>query len=333
MFLVPLTISMANVKAKYRGRIVGLVNTFYWLGSSLFAHIYEVFFEASQNVRGYFLTCSVIYLGANMLSLIFVKYYIPSSEDNEQSLYDFDNTPESESHENTPIIDRSNLPIHDVTYKVSEDLTGLQLLKSIDFHLIALSFLLLNSIEAMFIVNLTAYLYSYKHVSTSGPLLIIGPLVAAFFSLMCGLISDIFVPTIPRSLYLLIISILQTILLSMCITSGSNMVLFSVTTLTMYAGNGSYFSLTPLLISEYFGQKYFSHNWGGLMLSFALLGWFFETIFGLIYDNHVKLEDRRICYGQECFTGSFIMATVVSFVGTVLGLILVWREKKALHLR
>ncbi len=78
-----------------------------------------------------------------------------------------------------------------------------------------------------------------------------------------------------------------------------------------------YFALHATIISQHFGMKHFSRNWGTAMLSFALIGWIIKALFKVLVDYEVEKKASH--------TLTFLVISVFTFVATILAAILVYR--------
>ncbi len=326
MYLAPMTINMNNFKAKHRGKIVGITGASWWAGPASFALIRGTFFSRTQNIGGYFAFTAALFVVVNILAILLVKYYPEESEGNDSVQLELNGNVQA-GESNTLM---SPSLFETPGYGVAK--TGIQLLRSVDFHLIAWSYLLLGSVQLMFINNVTVYLKSYNMQALTLPLTISGPLLASMSMFVSGAITDVFMLTVPRSVFLVVGDVIQTLLIAACISKGNNFALFVITTLVIYTNNGFCYGITPTLISEYFGMKYFSRNWGGLVLAYALLSWLFLAEYGYRYDN-IRRIDQVSCYGHQCFQESYVIAATASFIGTLLTVVFAWREKTSIQTR
>jgi len=86
--------------------------------------------------------------------------------------------------------------------------------------------------------------------------------------------------------------------------------------------------LTPPLLVESFGIKYFPRNWGTVLIGRSLMVLISQGLFGIFYDIELE-EEHRICRGMHCFSASFVISTLLTIVSLVLliGYIYVNREK------
>ena len=72
-------------------------------------------------------------------------------------------------------------------------------------------------------------------------------------------------------------------------------------------------ALGPALLIERFGMSSFSHNWGFIMLGFAVMTSVLLIIFGAVYDNHTD-PLSKVCYGMDCYSITFLVSAGVSIV-------------------
>ena len=71
-----------------------------------------------------------------------------------------------------------------------------------------------------------------------------------------------------------------------------------------FVSNGIYFLIGPLLIAEYFGDKYFGINYGATYLADGCFTLFLQFILGLLYDLNVIDKSSHNCYGLHCYSVS-----------------------------
>ena len=108
--------------------------------------------------------------------------------------------------------------------------------------------------------------------------------------------------------------------------NGGSAPLFVATVVFMYIANALYFCLIPALVSEMFGMRFFSRNFGGLVFVMALITLGLMAIFGVLYDQ--QAGGMLKCFGQKCFRSSLVISSVLSFLALILVCVIVWREKR-----
>ncbi|KAJ3129221.1 hypothetical protein HK098_002205 [Nowakowskiella sp. JEL0407] len=93
--------------------------------------------------------------------------------------------------------------------------------------------------------------------------------------------------------------------------------LFTVTVL-IGLGYGVVWTTVPVLVGEFFGSKRFAFHWGSMTLIPAFGGQLMSLYFGLVYDAHRDKQDPSLpCRGGECFTDSYLFATVLAILSIV----------------
>ena len=68
-----------------------------------------------------------------------------------------------------------------------------------------------------------------------------------------------------------------------------------------FVSNGIYFLIGPLLIAEYFGDRYFGINYGATYLADGCFTLLLQFILGLLYDLNVTDRASHTCYGLNCY--------------------------------
>lgn len=98
---------------------------------------------------------------------------------------------------------------------------------------------------------------------------------------------------------------------------------------------GAQWPLLFAIISEIFGLKYYStlYNFGAVA---SPIGSYILNvrIAGRMYDKEARKQRKPgtsskdlTCLGVQCFKESFIIITIVTFIGAVVSLVLVWRTR------
>ncbi|XP_061188394.1 uncharacterized protein LOC133196538 [Saccostrea echinata] len=310
-YMTPLSINMGNFHPKHRGKIVGIMDASFSAGPAIFAAIYGTLFvqghvtdEENQDLKGFYLLNIICALVVGALSLIFVK----------RISYDLD-------IEVTRIINNDSNDDHDpITVEFKEmfprEITGIKLLKRFDFHYLSWACFICAGLQLMFQNNLGTYLKSYGLESYTTLFTTLNPIAAIASKFFAGFMSDAIMRWVPRSAVLLSFNILQTVDLGLCIFFANNFALFFITDLVIGFANGAVWCLTPTMISEFYGMKNFSRNWGFIMLGNAVGGLVLQEAFGVLYDINTRSTNQ--CYGLHCFTWSFIIIAVSSLCATIL---------------
>ena len=298
---------------------MGTMDGSFSAGPAILALVYGVFFvnghvndEQNQNLRGYFLMLTILCASVGVLGWILLK----------QLPYEI-------GPEHTTLIDSENVenevPLIKSPHQVP-DITGKALIKRFDFHFLFWTSSMCGGLQLMYQNNITAYLKSFDEEKYSTLFTTLNPIAAVASKFFAGFVSDLLLNKLPRTAILLIYNIIQTLVLILCIFWGDNLVLMTSTVIVLGMANGAMWCLTPIILSEYFGLKYFGRNWGSFMLGNALSGIVLQEAYGWMYDSSIPFEGRTQCYGLQCFKWSFTTVAVLSFCSCILNMGLVEKD-------
>ncbi|KAI8804370.1 major facilitator superfamily domain-containing protein [Cladochytrium replicatum] len=94
---------------------------------------------------------------------------------------------------------------------------------------------------------------------------------------------------------------------------------------------GMFWTIGPLVTSEFFGIKNFAMNWGSLSVLPSLGSQLSNLVFGLLVDaarsrSEGSNDGSTICRGRQCFVGAFSFAGVLGLIG-VIAVLALYRRK------
>ena len=313
-YMVALATNIPNFNPKHRGKLVGTMDGSFSAGPAILAFIYGVFFvnghvkdEQNQNLRGYFLMLTILCATVGALGWILLKQLPFETRSEHTLLIDTESVQNGTSHMTSS------------SHRVP-DITGKALIKRLDFHFLFWTSSMCGGLQLMYQNNITAYLKSFDIERYSTLFTTLNPIAAVASKFFAGFVSDLLLNKlhVPRTAILLIYNLIQTIVLILCIFWGDNLVLMTTTVIVLGFANGAMWCLTPIILSEYFGLKYFGRNWGFFMLGNALSGLVLQEAYGWMYDSSIPFTGRTQCYGLKCFKWSFTAVAVLSFCSCVL---------------
>lgn len=94
---------------------------------------------------------------------------------------------------------------------------------------------------------------------------------------------------------------------------------------------GLTFGVYPTIVADTFGMHRYSQNWGMVCVSPVFGVYFFNVLFGKIYDSHsVTLPDSKahVCYlGSECYSRSFVYSLFTSVVSLFAVIWMIWTRE------
>ncbi|KAJ3674673.1 hypothetical protein LUZ60_005289 [Juncus effusus] len=153
---------------------------------------------------------------------------------------------------------------------------------------------------------------------------------------VAGFTSEYFLSRfkIPRPLMLTFIMLLSCVG-HMLIAFGVNQGLYAASVIIGFCF-GAQWPLLFAIISEIFGLKYYStlYNFGAVaspvgsyILNVRITGHNYDTEAAKQHVNSTTRRGDLTCLGVQCFKKSFLIITIVTFVGAIVSLILVWRTR------
>lgn len=322
-----MTTATINFNPKHRGKIVGLLDASFSAGPAIMAQVFGNIFaaghihdEENQDLGGFYLTTAIAFAVIGLLGVVFLgKYPYGFKESDEINLTVDDNKPENFEME-------KQLP-----HQPAKDITGLKLVRRFDYHFMAWSYIFCAGLQLMFQNNIQTYLKTFdleQYTTTFGT---VNPVCGVVSKFIVGFVSDLIVHKVPRVTVLLCFNILQTITLTLCIFFSDKFPVLIIALLVIGFANGAVWCLTPTMISEFYGLKFFGRNWGATIFGNAIGGTLVQLAYGWMYDNSIRIKGAQDCKaGVHCFEWSFTMASVLSLCACIfnVGLLQYQMDKK-----
>ncbi|XP_060579682.1 uncharacterized protein LOC132736522 [Ruditapes philippinarum] len=308
MYMASLTTNMNNFQPKHRGKVVGILDASFSAGPALISLLYGVLFtnghvndEQNQNLKGFYLMSAIAFGTIGVLGIILLRSNPFEIED-----ITFQRMSETASDKEE----------HDLPEREG-DVTGFKLIKSVNFQFLFWAYIFCAGLQLTYQTNITAYLKSYDLEGYSTLFTTLNPVFQVVSKFLAGFLSDAIVHKVPRIVVLFAFNIFQTIVLIICIFYSNNLSVLVISLIGLGMPNGALWCLTPTMLSEFYGMKYFGRNWGTIMFGNAFGGLLFQRIYGWIYDNSIEYTGQTVCYGLHCFTWSFTMMAVLSFCSCI----------------
>ncbi len=334
--------------------IVGILHASLSIGPTIVMVIYDNFFinghvvdVEHQDIQGFFAFLTITFAVVNLLGAIFYGCY-PAQENSEEKT---EKSPLKihnprlmlEGSHNKSFAERSgkyvaneqarrrdlerslgqsyceqSLTVSTTINVTGEDNkpTGLKVLITKEFQLVFWPCVILMSLQMMFIQNMTTILESVGMAKYNNIFPYITPLLGIVCKPAIGLVSDLVITRIPRSTFILVGCFLEILAWSLCLGYVEHIAIILIATSASDIASYTVLSLGPPLLIEAFGIYNFSMNWGLVMGGFAVFAGLMVYLFGVIYDKSASLETSH-CFGQSCFTPTFLLCTIVSVIATI----------------
>ncbi|KAN0027641.1 hypothetical protein ACTFIU_010614 [Dictyostelium citrinum] len=233
----------------------------------------------------------------------------------------FQTSNELASHSNS--IDTSNPNFLDG----KRDVSGLKLLKMIEFWGLWIIYFFAGGLSIMFLNNIAIMAEAMKESdSMHSNLVIVFSLGNLFGRVGMGFLSDLVSKRISRFWCVVFSSLILTLTHLICAFELKPL-LYPATLLTGI-GYGAVVSIMVLLASFRFGPRRFGLNFGFLALSSASGSLIFSTVSSKIYDGLSENSDDGKCYGNHCFIVSFLLSFALNLLSVIIGLFLIYYTKK-----
>ena len=313
IFLVcSLATNVRNFHKRHYGKALGLLGGTSLIGPTVLGVIYKEYFGVQSNVAGYWLMLGVTNFVLSILGALLMKDYSHLVEDT---------TSENTTSEKEPVLpERTSAKANEFHH-----LEGFALVKNLDYQLLFWSHIISAAVGHIFIFNMIVIIESYRLDSFELPFLISMPLIIAVTKLCLGTISDSFINTIPRTLYVSIGMWLQAITILLLVIFGENKALFVLCFIFAHVSNGLIYSVHSAYVSDFFGKENFGINWGGILVGDSLSDIPFMYLFGYFYDKNIEFGHSD-CIGALCFQVTFLVSGLSTIFAAILISIVVYRE-------
>eukprot|EP01113_Clastostelium_recurvatum_P046386 TRINITY_DN8122_c0_g1_i3.p1 TRINITY_DN8122_c0_g1~~TRINITY_DN8122_c0_g1_i3.p1 ORF type:complete len:720 (+),score=126.44 TRINITY_DN8122_c0_g1_i3:240-2162(+) len=209
------------------------------------------------------------------------------------------------------------LPPHQ--YNKGEEISGKALLRHPRFWMTFFAFFVGTGAGLTMINNIGSLVLSLggDH-NTTNRLILVFALSNLVGRIGVGFLSDHFAHRFPRSLFL----VLSTIVTSLAhyLLAAFPTVLLIPCVVVSGVAYGGVLSMVATLVSLLFGHKNFGTNFGFCSFAPALSGYIYGVVSGRLYD--ARADALHLCYGPDCFRYSFIITASMCVLGSISGLAL-----------
>ncbi|XP_063423269.1 uncharacterized protein LOC134707452 [Mytilus trossulus] len=345
-YMVALNTNIMNFDKKYRGTIVGLLNSFIAGSPSVFVQIYLHVLTGSGGTKyaNFLVFFAILFAVVGIMCMLFLRIYTDDFQDDtikiipDNESINGTNTVETyrkESHTGTEMnsISTSQVTSSSCCSNNNDELSDKdsmslkQIVCNLDYHLFSWMFVFAAAIGLVFLNNLTTISKSVRLSQHDSVLLILIPISNAIVSFSLGFLSDVLKDKIPRMTLLLASCVLFTVSLLLAILKGSAFGVLVISTILCGASTGIIWTLSPTVMSERFCLQNIGRNWGMTILLAAVVGFGIQEIFGHLYDHQLANAQGGNCFGLSCVRGGLI-AGLVSGILSVLVCIIYMTKRR-----
>lgn len=303
--LAALTTSADNFQPKHRAKALAVLATMFSVGTILISSLYGIAFvnghnkdEGRQDLRGYYLCNAVVNLLVGILCLFFLRPFPVDSE--HTCLVDADSSPQETDNAG------------------EKDITGCTLFKSLDFQFFLWGSVLSGCVQLVYLNNVGTFLKSFDMEEYTTYYVITTSVSQIIAKMITGAVSDLLIDKFPRTTVLLILTIFQSIFVFLSIFFSDKFVMLLLTTIAIAMADGCLWCTSWVIMREYYGRKYYGRNFGFFTTVIATCVIGSQLILGWMYQQIIPNSDQINCYGKECFTWTFVIESIFSFISVVL---------------
>lgn len=145
-----------------------------------------------------------------------------------------------------------------------------------------------------------------------------------------GVGSDWLVKNLQANrMWCLVLAIFLFLLAQVCALTISNPHLLVFVSGLSGLGYGFTFGVFPSIVSESFGIKGLSQNWGFMTLAPVVSGNIFNIFYGRTYDRHsiTKPGGGQVCMdGLDCYKAAYWVTLGACGLGVIASLWVIWRQ-------
>ena len=315
LFLNGTAINIPNFCPRHRGKVVGFTTSFYGVGSMLMASIYVKYIEPSHSFGKSVIVMTSFYVISGVTATMLLKDYSHLVDDcTEKQLK---NSPYNANEGEAKLLTKT---------KHKNNITGCDLFKRLDYHLLFFALLVNNGFQNLIKMNTVIILKTYDIEKFSVFLFGIVPLVGGFFRFGFGALSDMTLKYLPRTFYLAFLTWVNTLLLSLTTILEHNKVLIISSIASACMTDIIYTTLISAVVSEMFGEKYFSINMGIILLGYGIVCVPILLTFGIMYDKK-EMSSSGLSPGGS-LTDIFMICGVGFSIAALISTYLAVRERR-----
>ncbi|KAM9941548.1 hypothetical protein ACTFIT_008106 [Dictyostelium discoideum] len=207
------------------------------------------------------------------------------------------------------------------------DVSGLKLLKMVEFWGLWIIYFFAGGCSIMFLNNIAIMAESLREPdSTQSNLVIVFSIGNLIGRVGMGFLSDLISKKVSRFWCVVLSSLIITLTHLVCAFELKP--IFYPATLFTGIGYGGIVSIMVLLATFRFGPRRFGLNFGFLALSSASGALIFSTFSSKVYDRLSENSIDGQCYGNHCFVLSFIISFSVNLLSIIIGILIIFYTRK-----
>lgn len=200
------------------------------------------------------------------------------------------------------------------------------MIRTIEFYLTFAIFGIIAGTGFVIFINLGSLVKSLGGKSgEQDPYVIVLSVFNFVGRIIVGTVGDKTRSYFSRPWYFLFISIVMG--LTMLLNAFANLDRLWLGVVGTGLAYGALMAVTPVFLSEYFGNKYFGGNWGIVRSSPGIGSFFLATLLaGSLYESNTE-QGEKDCYGDACYYWVFLINVFLCAGCAILSLWLILKTK------
>ena len=204
--------------------------------------------------------------------------------------------------------------------------TGFELLKSLDFWMVATNIIISMSVDKTFFYNIGTYLRSFKWEYSGQIIFTAGAIFIIISKVIIGSLMHALQEKTQRMTFQCIALMLKSITLGLFTFYGDYFPILFLTAASVYFSTPISMMVTPIIMLEYYGPKYHARNLGSVLFVSTLFTLLLQFLVGSFYG--IYAEDTNTCYGLKCFYISNILLLTLTLVAMCFSIIVWYKRRK-----
>jgi len=352
-YMVSLSTNVVNFKEKDRGKVCGILNTFFCGSAFVFVQIYNNLLDdgdpnSAQGFANMMMLLAITFGIVGILCVLFLRIYTDNDNEGTDIINTHgysDNKNAAEVHDNTDNMDNSTgetthynstntTSQNDETNKSVQNIskpcpTSVKaIMKDMNFHFFLWMFALAAGIGVFVTNNITELASALHFQEYNVNLMIIIPLTTTILSTIIGLVSDKTQKCLSRD-KLMIVGLAMFLISEVLYISAAYIIeILILSKIMLGIGISIIWSLGPAIMSEMFHIDNIGRNWGILVFFVAIINFIIQMIYGALYDANKRNPGDLYCYGMNCFRGAFGICIFTSILSIFFNTVLIFRMKQ-----
>ncbi len=308
-----LTANITNFPASHLAVGMASLMTALTTGKLFYEWLYVEEFAKNNDIQTYILLVTILLVVACVLGFLFTyrgPYFDEDGEDHTDLLH----------------MEKQSLIAKDLKILYFGELSGWMLMSNAHFQLLLFGFCFFSATQKIYLGKLLNFLEAFQKdlhdslfCSTNNiGVRLTGPLFFSLGNFIVAALSDSLLYKYPRVTFIAVLSLIQTIVFTLCAIDSNMPYLIIVTTAILFINSGVSNTIASTILCEEFGPTWFPSTWAGVHLLQSLFHWLLDAIMGAFYGTEASSGHYACSDDGHCFTIGFGLSAILSATSTLL---------------